>query len=127
MLPPQRSSKSRACLRTSAVFSLRNALGPSGRHRRLRISPQQFDQMTPELNINQDSRERNLTRGSRRAWIAFSPVPKRREAGRLMTACLVQAPEYSANKKAATQLDGDKHQRPKRRYRPAHQEHDGSL
>src|SRR5258708_36091966 len=124
MPPPQLGSKSRACLRTSAVISLRNALEPSSQHRRLRISPQQFDQMTPELNINQDSREPNLTRGSRRAWIAFSPVPKRRAAGRMMTACLVQAPEYSANKKAATQVDGDKHQRLKRRYRPAHREPD---
>ena len=127
MLPPQRSSKSRACLRTLVVISLRNALEPSSRHRRLRISPQQFDQMIPEFNSNQNSREPNLTRGSRRAWIAFSPVPERREVGRLMTARLVQAPEQSANKKAATQLDGGKHQRPKRRYWPADQEHDGSL
>jgi hypothetical protein len=114
MLPPQRSSRSRVCLTTSTVRRLRNASVPWRQHR-LRMPCQQFDEITPECHVNQRSTEPNLTRGSRRACIAYFLFPKRVEAGLLMMICLVQTQEYSANKQTATQLDGDKHGRPKRR------------
>jgi hypothetical protein len=103
---------------------------------RQNISRQLFDEMTPEFHGNQLSIELNLTRGSRRGWIDCLLIATRGEAGPLVTVGFAQVPEYSVNKRTATRLDGDEHERPKRRpgsltgkhrYGPAHQEHDGSL
>ena len=71
MLPPQRSSRSRACLTTSTVSRLRNASVPSSQHR-LRMSCQEFDEITPECHVN-PSIKAELTA------IVVSHVEKRQE------------------------------------------------